>query len=211
MSAVGLIVAGGDQLIGVGILLAIVFGLSFLVAFVNDLRIPAVRGRESARDAALCFVRSLRIGSWRRAYACVQPSTLPEREMLPVIERLRIVPAQVSRRTRGGFTQYWKAVLCRRDGIIRTARGAKLSKLETRAGQCVRVTATLRVEVYSATIYLWLLVGMLPLIVAYLVTRKKAQVHLELLLYRHRSQWWVLASQPTDAEGRPELPAARVV
>ena len=211
VAGVSLMVAGGVDTYLLGVLLALPCGIGFLVAFINDLLIPAPNKRQTARQAALCFVKSLRMGSWRRAYACVQPSTFPQAEMLPMIERLRIVPSQTSRRTLWGFTNYWKAVLRPRDGMVRLPRKVKLSKLETRSGECVRMTATFRVEIYAATTYLWLLLGLIPLIIAYLIVRKKVTVHVDLLLYRHRSQWWVLASPPRGIEGQAVVPTARIV
>jgi hypothetical protein len=187
-----------------------IIGLGLLVAGIRDLTTPSPRGRDTARQAARCHVKWLRYGDWKRAHSCVKPETLPETESLPRIDKLRIVPEQATRRTVYGFKRYWKAIIGSKDGMVRQLRGAKLSPLSAREGDCVRTTATLTVEVYSSMVYAWLLLGAIPAVIAYLVVRKRVRVEIELLLYRHRSQWWVVPGTPRGPDEGPSLPEARI-
>ncbi len=177
----------------------------------RDLITPSVRERQTPDQAARCYLEWLRHGAWSRAFACIKPETLPSEETLPSMELLRVAPVTVSRQTLSGFTRYWKALLRPGNGVVRTPRNIELREIQSWERGLIHTTATLTVEVYSPLAYLGLLFGILPVFITYLIVRKQVRVELDLTLYQHRSQWWVVPGVPRQPAQRPKLPRARVV
>ncbi|GAB4537246.1 MAG: hypothetical protein Tsb0020_51880 [Haliangiales bacterium] len=176
----------------------------------RDLITPSVRGRQTPDQAARCYLEWLRHGAWSRAFACIKPETLPSEEALPNIEQLRVAPATVSRQTLSGFKRYWRALLRPGNGVMRIPRRIELRKIQSWERDLIHTTAILTVEVYSPLAYLGLLFGILPVMITYLIARKRVRVELDLTLYQHRRQWWVVPGVPRQPAQRPKLPRARV-
>jgi hypothetical protein len=181
------------------------FGLFALGFLISDALVPGVRARRKPYEAVECFVKSVRRRSWSRAQACVHPDTRSASALVPRLYELDVTPRETSFQTTSGFKRYWKAIFFPSGGTVRRIMSMEIGEAIEAGPDRARATVLFQVERFPALAYLGLLGGLLPLLIIYMITRKRVTVELQLTLFKHRSQWWVLPGEPVEPAANPRF------
>ena len=200
-AAVTWLLAGGAALcgiagaIGVAPRLTLPFALVLAglaaASFVDDLLLPSPRDRRSAHEAATCFGRAIHRHRWPNAYACLYRVESRDQVKIPELPLLAVPAGETSLSTLGGFKRYWKAIVRGSGSTIRVCRKAEISMLRV-DGDHATGCMTLTVERASSWTWLGLVLGLVPALLIYKATARPIAVEYRIVLFRHRSQWWML-------------------
>jgi|GEM_PF-6863077 len=208
--AIAALASGGLAVLG-GFLATVLF-IAALVALSRDLRIPAPRDRSTPRKAASCWAKALRFGQYGKAFHCHHPDLLPEELWTDAMPTLFVGAKQHSLVTFAGFKAMWKSFFGPTGSTNRVVRNVFVGDpvVQDDVAECQVMIEVVR---YSSWVYAGLLGGVLPVLLLYLVNRRIGVVGVNLQLFRHGSQWWVVPPIPeetTQARPAPRVPVARV-
>ena len=197
----GVMIATGIEAAMVfGTTMAIIFGLIFVVSFGNDLHIPSPRGRATLKSTMNCFFRGIKTGHWKKARACLSPVGLSTEAAPPKIKDMKIKTETLTFETLSGFKQYWKS-FTRPNGTQNRSIVSYTWNADELDPNLVRIRGSLKISRYPQWIIILILINLPILVIVYFCVRKSAILDFDLLMVRHRSQWWVLTgalNSPTD-------------
>jgi hypothetical protein len=209
--SVGLIVWGAssreDAGVGFGVLLTIVFALWWLIAFINDLATPSIRGRRRPRSGAMAFLKRLQFNRLKEAWHCLAP---PGREAasvsIPVVPELDSRGGTTSFRDASGFARYWKALIAPLGGKAKRVTSLRVDPVFEEEN-LARFKVTVSIEHYPQWIWVTILAGVLVAVIIYMLIRKTHPMQMDVTLVKYRSQWWVLTGQVDSPFDRIDLTA----
>lgn len=185
-----------------GILLGILFGFFWLVFFLNDLLFPGPRRRRNSKSALKCYFKGVQQARWKAAFACLAPFARNKNIVTPAVAALDAIsiPAQMS--SHAGVKAYWKSLIRNSHGKTRRLQSYRLTYIGgDHRVHCYRVE--MKIDSYPTLIVLGVLVGVLPLLLLYLLTRKPVKRTFDVVVVKHRSQWWLVSGEfesPLDAQ-----------
>jgi len=184
---------------GLTITMAVAFGLGALTALSNDLNVPSPRKRKTAKSALKTFGRSLKLGHWPKAHACLHPATLEKSTPKPRLISLEVMEGPGSFTTVKDFKKFWTSILQGKGAITRFPRKVLLSEPVVE-GDYATANILLYVERFSRWTYLGLLLGLFPAVIIYMINRKTIPLEIKVEMFRHKSQWWLLPQAPKEAQ-----------
>lgn len=194
-----------EPLLVTGVVFSIVFGLFWLFVLGVDLSVPSSRGRQTGRKAVKCYLQAVRYRRWRTAWACLSPIARSRPEVaIPHFPGLNEPGRYSSFSTSGGLAAYWRYLI--HTTSMGTARRILRYTLEPRDStdpNIQRFHVSMKVEYYPSWIWLLILVALLLAVLVYLIVRRTIHLDFDMVVYKHRSQWWILtgeAGSPIDRE-----------
>jgi hypothetical protein len=202
---------GSDAPLVFGVLGIIVFGLVWLFLFLNDLAFPSVKGRSTPLEGVQCFLKAVRYGRWKSAFACLSPMARRKSQVvIPQIPELDCQGGVSNFMSAGGVKQYWQSIARPTPGFGTFRRVSKLRIYGDDQGdeRIRRYRVSLTIEYYPQWIILTVLIALLLTLILYLVLRKYHTLEFDVVVYRHKSQWWVLTGEydlPLDGAAFREM------
>ncbi|HLG41893.1 MAG TPA: hypothetical protein VI643_00915 [Planctomycetota bacterium] len=213
-SWLGIVIAmgdGGSPVVVAPILLCIGFGIAWLILFFTDVGCPSPRGRATARAAVLCYLNAVKIRRWKAAFACLSPSARSNPEVeIPEIPEIGSEGGMTTFASPSGLAAYWKSLTHYVGSLGAYRRIARLRIEETSpaAPNVERLRVMISIEHYPQWIILTILLGVIFPIILYFVLRKKWETDFDCVVYKHRSQWWVLTGEIDSPLDRHVFPAS---
>ena len=192
----------GEGARALGVVLGVLFGTIWLVVFFGDLFFPGPRGRRDPRKAMKCYFKGVQQGRWKVVHACLAPFARNKNIATPTVAALDAIstPAQMS--SVAGVKAYWKSLIRNSHGKTRRLYQYRFHPL----GGDERIhyyQVELNIDSYPSVIVLGILVGVLPLLILYMLTRKPVKRTFHVVVIKHRSQWWLVSGEydsPLDAQ-----------
>jgi hypothetical protein len=197
-------IPAGDALAGLGIVFGIIFFIIALAMFSNDMRIPGARGRTRPEDALKCYFRAVQGRRWKVAMACLSPMARERKVQVPLIPELQTSPVMLMRISPEQLKEYWRTIAHAGNSLTRWIKRIDTIPISTE-GNIHVYRVTLSIEYYPTLILLGILGGLLPLLILWLALRKTYVLTCNVVVYKHKSQWWLLSG-----ELPPALPRAYV-
>jgi hypothetical protein len=181
-----------------GIIMGVALGLASITMVITDLVVPSPKGRGTAQEAAACFLKSIRFGHWAKGHSCLSPIALEKHKALsPDIAEINAVGFYNDLGSRRGFKRYWAAFTRALGTTVRRITGVRWT-IEPMGDRLARVRTHMSIEHYNSLILLTILAGVLIVVIVYLCVRKTHLYTFDLLLVKHKSQWWVLTGEPNS-------------
>lgn len=182
----------------IGSVIGTLMFIAAIAMLVNDLMHPGARGRRTPEQAVRCYLHNARFGKWRAAHAALGP---PARDVArtPAAPLLKAVATPVSLGTPAGVKSYWRAFARGRGRSVSQIQVAEVRRVSNDVQVC---RVLLQVSSYPLWALVFLLAGLLPGLVLLIVLSKQWSTAYEVIVYRHKRQWWLHSGEvpaPTTA------------
>ncbi len=191
---------GMEAVIVISVISLILFGIAFLVLGITDLTIPSRVGRTTPARGLSAFLKSIKIGRFQYAYACVLDGDKDDlTRTRKARDAVRIEGGSFSFGALDGFKKYWT-------GIARSGGGQSrqmiISKIKTirEEGDFALVNAEVKVQSYPSAIIFTVLITILLTAVLIAVLTKRETLQVTKLMRRVDGQWYVVNGELESPE-----------
>lgn len=192
---------GGSPAIIVPIVLCIAFGLAWMILFFTDVGCPSPRGRATPRAAFNAYLGAVKIRRWKAAHACLSPAarTGPPVE-IPEIPEIGSDGGTTTFESTAGLAAYWRSMTHYSGsfGQFRRITRVGVAEVSSPAPNVIRLSVSISIERYPQWLILAILggvIGIVVILVLYYLLRKTWTAEFDCVVYKHRSQWWLLTGQ----------------
>jgi hypothetical protein len=169
--------AGANGIRALGVVLAIIPGVSAIVMYIGDLAFPAVRERASGLQAVQCYFKAVKSKRWSAAFSCLSSIARARTPRVPPMPELRCASMPVPFATAGGVKRYWSSFAQSNLGMNRWIKSMRFRPIAT----------TPDVETYAVDLQIGYIKD--------LVDRKTRSMSFPVTVIKHRSQWWLLTGE----------------
>jgi hypothetical protein len=195
---IGLIALGAiskhEAAIIVGVGFGMVCAIIALFFVIGDLVFLSVRARGTGYDGARCFVRALKLGRWRNAFACLSP-VAKRTAMRTALPELHCTDLHVVLDSPDELRRYWSPIVRSSGGRSRRITSWRLVPI-SRQPAVERYMLQMRVQTYPSWIIALIVLGLIGLIAIVVLQMTMTRSHsfaYPVMVVKHRSRWWMVS------------------
>jgi hypothetical protein len=188
-------ISKGDAGIVLGWGIGCVAATIALFYLIPDLVFLSVRARSSGYDGARCFIRALKWGRWKNAFACMAPVGRGRAVARPALPNLECPELTFVLDSPAELKRYWKPIVRSGGGRTRRIMSWRLRPIGAQP-RIERYMLDMRIQAYPSWIPVLILlgiIGLIAIVVLQMTMTKSQSVSYPIMVVQHRSRWYVVS------------------